>query len=101
MDAADLGAVHLFARARRAGLCVERTQPGVGLLEGIVVDAGAGAHAAVVATARGTASVAGLAGPFCPGPRGGRLVVVVLPPPARPRAEGAGPARDTSRASGG
>src|SRR5438552_6712675 len=77
MDAADLGAVHLYARARRAGLCVERTQPRVGLLEGMVVDAGAGAHAAVVATARGTASVAGRSGPFCPGTRWRRLIVVL------------------------
>src|SRR5438034_7608678 len=72
MDAADLGAVHLFARARRAGLRVERAQPGVGLPEGIVVDAGAGAHAAVAATARGPAGVA-------PGARRrrGRLIVVL------------------------
>src|SRR5439155_1635639 len=76
MDAADLGAVPLFARARRAGLRVERAQPGVGLPEGIVVDAGAGAHAAVAATARGAARVAGRSGPFCPGTRWRRLIVV-------------------------
>src|SRR6266566_5146092 len=101
MDAADLGAVHLFARARRAGLCVERTQLGVGLLEGIVVDAGAGAHAAVVATARGTASVAGRSGPFCPGTRWRRLIVVLqagdvgaaVAPELRPERRPPGPAR--------
>src|SRR5439155_22241266 len=76
MDAADLGAVHLFARARRAGWCVERTQPGVGLPEGIGVDAGAGAHATVAATARGAARVAGRSGPFCPGTWWRRLIVV-------------------------
>src|SRR5437660_8569471 len=77
MDAADLGAVHLVARARRAGWRVERTQPGVGLPEGIVVDAGAGAHAAVAATARGAARVAERSGPFRPGPRWRRLIVVL------------------------
>src|SRR5206468_12135632 len=45
----DLGAVHLFALARRAGLRVERAQPGVGLLERIGVDAGPGADTAVAA----------------------------------------------------
>src|SRR5437660_2004196 len=77
MDAAHLGAVHLFARARRAGLRVERAQPGVGLPQGIVVDAGAGAHAAVAATARGAARVAGRSGPFYPGTRWRRLIVVL------------------------
>src|SRR5207249_5938710 len=75
MDAADLGAVHLFARARRAGWRVERAQPGVGLPEGIVVDAGAGAHATVAATARGGPH------PLSPSPsgRGGtRRLIVVL-----------------------
>src|SRR5439155_25428218 len=71
MDAPDLGAVHLFARARRARLRVERAQPGVGLPEGIVVYAGAGAPAAVAATAGGPAGVR-------PGARrrGGGLIVV-------------------------
>src|SRR5207245_10481054 len=77
MDAADLGAAHLVARARRAGWRVERTQPGVGLPDGILVDAGAGAHAAVAATARGAARVAERSGPFRPGPRWRRLIVVL------------------------
>src|SRR6266513_4538075 len=81
MDAADLGAVHLFARARHAGLRVERAQPGVGLPQGIVVDAGAGAHAAVAATTRGAARVAWRPHPLFPSPsgRGGtRRLIVVL-----------------------
>src|SRR5256884_1242803 len=58
MEAADLGAVHLVAGAGRAGLRVERAQPGVGLPEGIVVDAGSGAHATVAAATRSAGRIA-------------------------------------------
>src|SRR5437764_14740046 len=77
MSAADLGAVHLVARARSRGLRVECAHPEVGLSQGIGVDAGAGAHAAVAATARGARRVAGRPGPFCPGTRWRRPIVVL------------------------
>src|SRR5258705_9975146 len=48
---ADLGAVDLFARARRGGLGVERAYTRVGLLERIAVDAGPGADPTVAAAA--------------------------------------------------
>src|SRR5204862_2738791 len=85
MDAADLGAVHLVAGARRAGRCVERAQSGVGLLRRIGVDAGLGAHTAVAAAACGgphslSPSLVG-PHPLSPSPcgRGGtwRLIVVL------------------------
>src|SRR5438045_6835050 len=81
MSAADLGAVHLVARARSRGLRVECAHPEVGLPQGIGVDAGAGAHAAVAATARGASRIAGHPRPLTPSPFGGggtrgRLVVL-------------------------
>src|SRR6266513_1587343 len=53
MTAADLGAIHFFARARSRGLRVQCAHPAVGLPLGIGVDPGGGASAAVTASTRG------------------------------------------------
>src|SRR5205814_7787151 len=72
---ADLGAIHLFARARRRGLRVQCAHPQVGLPQGVGVDASAGANAAVAASARSGPH------PLSPSPfgRGGtRRLILVL-----------------------
>src|SRR5205807_8610448 len=75
MTAADLGAIHLFARARSRGLRVQCAHPEVGLPQRIGVHTGGGANPAVAAAARGGPH------PLSPSPSGGggtRRLILVL-----------------------
>ena len=78
MRRADLGAEHLFARARRGRLAVERAQLRVGLLHRIGVDAGrrARCHAARPPPCARSIAAAITAGPAgrAPGCAGGGAV---------------------------
>src|SRR5690349_10712805 len=76
MRGADLGAIHLFPRARRRGLRVEGAQPRVGLFERIGVDARSGPDTAVAAAARGSAGISWRRGAR---PRSRRLIVILEP----------------------
>src|SRR5439155_14031636 len=77
MTTADLGAIHLFARARSGGLRVQGAHPAVWLAQRIGVDPGVGANAAGAASTHGARGVACRPRRVRRGARRSRLIVVL------------------------